>query len=88
MQQARPGADGGARAAAAGGRRTLRLPLNYVLPIAAGCLFIAGWQMIVTVYQIPKFLVPSPLLIFETMVNDGGNRSAGNVAPLKKSMGK
>src|SRR6266581_4355787 len=50
--------------------RSIRLPLNYLLPMTAGFLFLAGWHAIVTVYQVPKFLVPSPVLIVETMIND------------------
>src|SRR6266851_6587617 len=56
--------------AVTGGRRPMRLPLNYILPIAAGLVFLAGWHTIVTVCQIPKFLVPSPVLIVETMISD------------------
>jgi NitT/TauT family transport system permease protein len=70
MQQARLGEQGGGRTAASDSRRTLWLPLNYALPIVAGCLFLAAWQAVVTVYQVPKFLVPSPLLILETLIND------------------
>ena len=50
--------------------RSMRLPLNYILPMTAGFLFLAGWHAIVTLYQVPKFLVPSPVLIVETMIND------------------
>jgi len=48
----------------------MRLPLNYILPIAAGFVFLAAWHAIVTIYQVPKFLVPSPVLIVETMITD------------------
>ena len=47
-----------------------QIPINYVLPIAAGLLVLAAWQTVVTVYQVPKYLVPSPLVIVETMVNN------------------
>jgi NitT/TauT family transport system permease protein len=47
-----------------------RLPLNYLLPFAAGLFFLATWQMIVTVFHVPRFLVPSPLLIAQTIVTD------------------
>jgi NitT/TauT family transport system permease protein len=63
-------ASGSEAGGSTGARRTRRLPLNYLLPIAAGCLFLAAWQAIVTIYAIPKFLVPSPLLIIQTMIND------------------
>jgi NitT/TauT family transport system permease protein len=62
--------DEAAGGSVAAGRRPIALPLNYILPIAAGLVFLAAWQAIVTIYQIPKFLVPSPLLIVETMIDD------------------
>jgi NitT/TauT family transport system permease protein len=68
MDQPRSGADG--RDAVTGGRRPRRLPLSYILPMVAGFLFLAGWHAIVTIYQIPKFLVPSPVLIVETLISD------------------
>jgi NitT/TauT family transport system permease protein len=47
-----------------------RLPLNYLLPLAAGIVFLAAWQAIVTVFHVPRFLVPSPVLIAQTIVAD------------------
>lgn len=46
------------------------LPLNYLLPIVAGCLFLAAWQAIVTLFHVPRFLVPSPVLIVQTIISD------------------
>jgi NitT/TauT family transport system permease protein len=57
-------------ARAPGGPARSGLPLNYLLPFAAGLFFLAAWQMIVTVFHVPRFLVPSPLLIAQTIVTD------------------
>jgi NitT/TauT family transport system permease protein len=57
-------------APAPGGPARSGLPLNYLLPFAAGLFFLATWQMIVTVFHVPRFLVPSPLLIAQTIVTD------------------
>jgi NitT/TauT family transport system permease protein len=46
------------------------LPLSYLLPLTAGLLFLVAWQVIVTVFHVPRFLVPSPLLIAQTIVTD------------------
>ena len=58
------------RSTAANASIWARIPLNYVLPIAAGMLFLAAWQVIVTVLEVPRFLVPAPSLILDTMIRD------------------
>ena len=50
-----------------------RIPLSYVLPIAAGIFALAAWQAIVVYFEVPKFLVPSPLLIAQTMAQDASS---------------
>jgi NitT/TauT family transport system permease protein len=57
-------------AAAPSGPARSGLPLSYLLPLTAGLLFLAAWQVIVTVFHVPRFLVPSPLLIAQTIVTD------------------
>jgi len=59
-----------AAAQPASGRSKIKLPLNYVLPILAGICFLAGWQAFVTFYNVPKFILPTPTLIVETMIKD------------------
>ena len=41
-----------------------------VLPVLVALLLIVGWQWWVVAYSIPKFLVPSPLDVAQTLVKD------------------
>ncbi len=40
------------------------------LPLVVGVVFLGLWQFLVTWLQVPKFLVPSPVLIAQTLVVD------------------
>jgi NitT/TauT family transport system permease protein len=44
--------------------------LRYAAPIAVGAALLALWQIIVTVYEVPSYLVPSPSLIARTLARD------------------
>ena len=44
--------------------------LRWVAPIAVGCLFILVWHALVKAFEVPKYIVPSPLLVVETLVAD------------------
>ncbi len=50
----------------------MRIGLGFdaVAPIAVGALFIGLWQAAVQWYELPPYLLPSPLLIAETLVSD------------------
>ncbi len=41
-----------------------------VLPLAVGFVLLAAWQGIVTALDVPPYLVPSPLLMFRTLVTE------------------
>ena len=43
---------------------------DIVAPIAVGVLFAGLWQAAVQWYELPPYLLPSPLLIAETLVTD------------------
>lgn len=42
------------------------------MPVGVGVLLLGLWQFLVWHYQVPKFLVPSPTLIAQTLVEDWG----------------
>jgi NitT/TauT family transport system permease protein len=44
--------------------------LRWIGPLAVGLLFIAGWQLFVTLGDIPHYLVPSPLRVARALAED------------------
>lgn len=57
--------------------------LRVVAPIAVGIALLALWQVLVTAYQVPKYLVPSPVLVAQTLVEDWGLLSKSLLVTLK-----
>ena len=51
-----------------------RLPsfaLRYGAPFAVGIALLCAWQAVVTAYDVPSYLVPSPLAVLDTLRRDG-----------------
>jgi NitT/TauT family transport system permease protein len=46
------------------------LALRYGAPLAVGALLLALWQWAVTAYEVPSYLVPSPVLVARTLETD------------------
>jgi NitT/TauT family transport system permease protein len=46
--------------------------LRVVAPVAVGVAFVALWQVLVTAYRVPEYIVPSPLVVARTLVADWG----------------
>jgi NitT/TauT family transport system permease protein len=44
--------------------------LAYTAPMAVGLVVLGLWQLLVTAYQVPSYLVPSPLLVLRTLLQD------------------
>ena len=44
--------------------------LKLAAPVIVAILFLASWQGAVTFWEVPPWLVPSPLLVFETLIAD------------------
>ena len=42
-----------------------------LLPLFVAFVLIGLWQWWVTAYDIPQFLVPSPLVVLQTLIKDG-----------------
>jgi NitT/TauT family transport system permease protein len=49
------------------GRRAIG---DWALPALGGAVFLAGWEAAVTLLSVPKFILPAPSLILETLVKD------------------
>ncbi|HEX7270604.1 MAG TPA: ABC transporter permease [Casimicrobiaceae bacterium] len=47
-----------------------RVTLRYAAPLGVGLVVLALWQVLVTVYDMPSYLVPSPALIGRTLIAD------------------
>jgi NitT/TauT family transport system permease protein len=45
--------------------------LKVAAPLAAGVLFLAGWEAVVRWNAIPPYILPGPLLVAETLWRDG-----------------
>jgi NitT/TauT family transport system permease protein len=46
------------------------LALRYGAPVAVGLALVALWQIVVTAYEVPSYLVPAPSLIARTLIHD------------------
>jgi NitT/TauT family transport system permease protein len=51
--------------------------------VLVGLVVLGVWQFLVTYYDVPSYLVPSPLLVFGTLVQDWGLLSAALLATLR-----
>jgi len=58
-----------------GGEAISRLA-RIVVPLALGVLFLCVWEVLVRWLQVPKFVLPPPSLIFESLINDYGTLGA------------
>lgn len=43
---------------------------RWALPLLVFCLFIGGWQWLVTTNEIPHYILPSPILVAQTLWTD------------------
>ena len=44
--------------------------LRIVAPVVLAVVLLAAWQMVVTIYDVPPYLVPSPLRVAQAMIED------------------
>ncbi len=47
-----------------------RLASQYAPPVAVGMLLLALWQGLIVLLEVPKYIVPSPLLVLQTLLAD------------------
>jgi NitT/TauT family transport system permease protein len=63
-----------------------RLALRFGAPVAVGALLLGLWQWAVTAYEVPSYLVPSPLLVARTLVQDWALLSKSLVFTLELTL--
>ena len=52
------------------GDRLQSVALRYGAPLAVGIALLCAWQAVVTAYDVPSYLVPSPLAVLDTLRHD------------------
>lgn len=57
--------------------------LRYLAPIAVAVALLVLWQILVTAYAVPSYLVPSPWLVLRTLVQDWGLLGTALLATLR-----
>ena len=61
--------------------------LNWAAPIAVGIVCIVVWHALVRVFDVPKYIVPSPGLVLETLIADWGLLFSSLLVTLKITFG-
>jgi NitT/TauT family transport system permease protein len=56
---------------------------RYLAPILVGLVMLGVWQALVTAYEVPAYLVPSPVVVGHTLVQDFGLLTASLLVTLK-----
>ena len=46
--------------------------LRYIAPLVVGLIMLALWQLAVTLLDVPPYLVPGPILVAQTLMQDAG----------------
>jgi len=57
--------------------------LRVLAPVAVGAIFLLLWHALVVLNDVPAYIVPSPLLVFRTLVHDWGLLSGSLVVTLQ-----
>jgi NitT/TauT family transport system permease protein len=60
--------------------------LVFAVPIVVGLGALAAWQAAVTMFEVPRYIVPSPLLVAQTLVEDWTLLSASLAVTLKVTL--
>ena len=72
-------------------------PARIVVPVLIGIAFLGIWEFLVRWLEIPKFVLPPPSMIFDSLINDYGTlfasmwcslinrRTTGDWAPIATS---
>jgi NitT/TauT family transport system permease protein len=56
---------------------------RYLAPLLVGLALLSAWQALVTLYAVPAYLVPSPVLVARTLVEDFGLLSGSLLVTLR-----
>jgi len=57
--------------------------LRVLAPTAIALLFLGGWEAVVRVNAIPPYILPGPVLVARTLVQDWGTLSVSLLVTLK-----
>jgi NitT/TauT family transport system permease protein len=57
--------------------------LRVAMPLGIGIVLLGAWQWWVTAMEVPKYIVPSPVLVAQTLVTDWGLLSGSLLITLK-----
>ncbi len=68
---------------AAASRRDAARMQRVLYPAVVALLLLSGWQAMVTVLKLPPYLVPSPVLMFTTLVTDWQSLGGALLVTLK-----
>jgi NitT/TauT family transport system permease protein len=66
--------------------RRLEAVGKWALPLVVVALTLFGWDRLVAVYQIPHYILPSPGLVFETLISDWPTLFPSMLVTLKIAM--
>lgn len=61
--------------------------MKWGAPIAVGVLFIVAWHVVVQAFDISKFVLPAPALVFQTLISDWPLLFGSLVITLKVTFG-
>jgi NitT/TauT family transport system permease protein len=65
------------------GQRVIRV----AAPAGVGLLVLILWQLLVTAYEVPRYIVPSPLVVLHALVDDWGMLWRSLLVTLKITLG-
>jgi NitT/TauT family transport system permease protein len=57
--------------------------VKFAAPAILGLLFLGGWEWVVRAREIPPYILPGPVIIFQTLVKDWGTLSVSLLVTLK-----
>jgi NitT/TauT family transport system permease protein len=57
--------------------------VKILAPLAVGLIFIAAWEAVVRIEDIPRYILPGPLLVAETLWTDAASLSASLLITLR-----
>jgi NitT/TauT family transport system permease protein len=60
--------------------------MNVLVPAAIGILVLLAWQGLVAAFDLPRYIVPSPLLVAGTLIDDWGLLSSALAVTLKVTL--
>jgi NitT/TauT family transport system permease protein len=57
--------------------------VKILAPLVVGLIFLAAWEAVVRIEEIPRYILPGPLLIAETLWTDGASLSSALLVTLR-----